>query len=136
VIAQAFLESFIQWAKSQSDISAVALVGSHARNAATNDSDIDLVILTSRVNDYLHDRSWLTAFGDIKNYREEHYGKVTSLRVFYDDGLEVEYGFATPDWAETPIDEGTLRVLKEGMRVLHDPLGVLARMQQELLAGQ
>jgi uncharacterized protein len=128
VIAQDFLESFIQWAEGQPDISAVVLVGSYARNAPTEDSDIDLVILTSAVKKYLHERSWLAAFGDLTNYRTEHYGKVTSLRAFYDDGLEVEYGFATPDWAKPPIDKGTLQVLKKGMRVLHDPVGLLARI--------
>ena len=43
-----FIESFSSWAGRQSDIEAVALVGSHAREDANEDSDIDLVISHGR----------------------------------------------------------------------------------------
>jgi predicted nucleotidyltransferase len=41
-----FLDAFIPWASSQADVQGIALVGSYARGAARDDSDIDLVILT------------------------------------------------------------------------------------------
>ena len=128
----AFLETFSRWARSQPDIEAVALVGSHARDAATEGSDIDLVILTSGVDKYLRDRSWVSVFGESAECHEEDYGRVTSVRVFYESGLEVEYGFTTPDWADAPADEGTVRVVTGGMKVLHDPRGIVARMQREI----
>lgn len=124
----AFLEAVGRWARTQPDIEAVALVGSYARDAATESSDVDLVILTSGVDRYLRDRSWVSLFGEAGECREEDYGRVTSVRVFYRGGLEVEYGFTTPDWAEVPIDEGTLRVITDGMKVLHDPRGLLAAL--------
>jgi hypothetical protein len=51
---------------------------------------------------------------------------VTSLRVRYADGLEVEFGFAAPDWAAAPLDAGTRRVLEGGVRVVFDR-GVVLR---------
>ena len=132
VSVSAFLEAFSRWARAQPDIEAVALVGSHARGAATDGSDVDLVILTNRVDRYLRDRSWVSVFGEPAECREEDYGRVTSVRAFYESGLEVEYGFTTPDWAEAPVDEGTLRVVTGGMKVLHDPRGIIARMQREI----
>lgn len=128
----ALIDAFSRWARSQPDIEAVALVGSYARDAATEGSDVDLVILTSCVNRYLRDRSWVSVFGEATKCREEDYGRVTSVRAFYGGGLEVEYGFTTPDWAESPIDAGTLRVVTDGMKVLYDPRGIIGRMQREI----
>ena len=132
----AFLEAFALWARSQPDIEAVALVGSYARGAATESSDVDLVILTPGVDKYLHDRSWISLFGEAPECREEAYSRVTSVRAFYESGLEVEYGFTTPDWADMPVDEGTLSVLKKGMKILYDPLGRVARTQREIAANE
>jgi predicted nucleotidyltransferase len=42
---QDFVRSITRWASAQPDIRAIALVGSYARDAAAEDSDIDLVML-------------------------------------------------------------------------------------------
>lgn len=128
----ALLEAFSRWAGARRDIESGALVGSYARGTATERSDVDLVILTSDVERYLRDRSWISLFGDVAGCRQEDYGRVTSLRAFYGGGLEVEFGLTAPDWAEAPIDAGTLRVVTNGMAVLHDPRGILARMLREI----
>lgn len=130
-----FLEAFTEWARSQPDIAAVALVGSYARGTAKEDSDIDLVILTPVFDRYLRDRSWLLLFGPVTECREENYGRVTSIRCYYEIGLEVEYGFSSADWAVPPIDMGTLSVVSQGIKLLHDPHGIIARMQQELISN-
>jgi predicted nucleotidyltransferase len=127
-----FIESFSSWAGRQSDIEAVALVGSHAREDANEDSDIDLVILTAEPEKHLLDKSWVSIFGEPQGYQEEDYGKLTSVRVFYASGLEVEFGFVTPDWAKAPIDAGTKRVVSGGIKVLHDPHGIIAKMLREI----
>ena len=121
-----FLDTFSRWADAQPDIEAVALVGSHGRGTAAEDSDVDLVILTSDVDRYLLDRSWVLLFGEFAECREEDYGRVTSVRAVYGGGLEVEFGFAVP------IDAGTLRVVTDGMEVLYDPRGILATMKREV----
>jgi predicted nucleotidyltransferase len=125
-----FLEAFCDWARSQPEIEAVVLVGSYARAAPKEDSDVDLVILTRVVDRYLRDRKWISLFGQLTECRDENYSRVTSIRSFYENGLEVEYGFTTPDWADSPIDAGTWRVISQGMKVLHDPHGIIARMQE------
>ncbi len=48
----AFLEAFNCWASAQPDVTAVALVGSYVRDAATEASDVDLLILTTDVAYY------------------------------------------------------------------------------------
>ena len=127
----AFLEAFNSWASAQTDVKAFALVGSHARDAATEDSDVDLLILSTDIAKYINDRSWLSQFGEASECRVEDWGKVTSLRTFYQDRLEVEYGFSTPDWAKRPMDAGSLRVVSDGMKILFDPQNILSTVQQE-----
>jgi len=48
-----FLASFVQWASVREDVQAIALVGSYARDETRDDSDIDLVILTSQPENIL-----------------------------------------------------------------------------------
>ena len=43
---QNFLNAFVDRASAQGDVHAIALVGSYARAAARDDSDINLVLLT------------------------------------------------------------------------------------------
>ena len=131
----AFLEVFSRWAGEQPDVKGVALVGSYARDAATVGSDVDLLILTTDAAKYFSDRSWVSLFGEVTECRVEDWGKVTSLRAFYKDGLEVEYGFTTPDWALMPMDAVSFRVASDGMKVLFDPLGILSAVQREVLSG-
>ncbi len=122
-----FLSQVMRWAEGQPDIAGVVLVGSHARGAARPDSDIDLVVLTTDPRRYLDDISFAQQFGPIARWVEEDWGRVTSLRVWYEDGMEVEYGFTQPDWAAPPLDAGTRRVIADGARVVFDRSGSVSR---------
>jgi len=115
-----FIEDFMRWSKKRRDIRAVALVGSYAREAATEASDVDLVIITEKPQEYIANTEWIGAFGRAIAQKVEDYGKLTSLRVWYESGLEVEYGFTVREWAKTPLDKGTKRVIDDGMRVLFE----------------
>ena len=126
-----FLDKFSGWASLRPDIEGVALVGSYARDVADEESDVDLIILTKHSESYLNDPSWASGFGEVGERKVENWGRLKSLRVFYRDGLEVEYGFAPSDWADIPVDTGTHRVVKGGMKILFDPRGLLTRLQQE-----
>jgi uncharacterized protein len=128
---EAFLFAFERWARAQTDIEGVGLVGSHARGTATEESDVDLLILTAKRERYFLDQTWVSLFGEIGKSQLEDWGKVESLRIHYRNGLEVEYGFATPDWARSPIDVGTLRVVSDGIRILYDPNGLLSRVLRQ-----
>ena len=115
-----FIEDFMRWSKRRKDIRAVALVGSYARETATEVSDVDLVIIVEKPQAYFTNTEWIRVFGRAIAQKVEDYGKLTALRVWYESGLEIEYGFTTRDWAKIPLDKGTKRVIDDGMRVLFE----------------
>ena len=115
-----FLDAFISWASEQADVHGIALVGSYARGAARDDSDIDLVILTDKPRKYLDVIQWTKRFGIVEKHQTEDYGKLISSRIWYQNGPEVEYGITAPDWAATPLDAGTRKVIGAGMIVLFE----------------
>ena len=110
----------MRWSRRRKDIRGVALVGSYAREAATEASDVDLVIITEKPEVYIANTEWIRVFGKAIAQQVEDYGKLISLRVWYESGLEIEYGFTTRDWAKTPLDKGTKRVIDGGLRVLFE----------------
>jgi len=122
-----FLDDFSTWAHDQPDIQAVGLVGSYARNAAAETSDVDLVILVQDPERFLQDRAWIRRFGDIRRQQLEDYGRLTSIRVWYVDGREIEYGITGLDWAALPLDEGTRQVISHGMRILFERRPLLSQ---------
>ena len=130
--AARFLTSFAAWAAAQAGIQAVALVGSHARGAARPASDIDLVILADDPRAYLADTTWSRLFGSVIRVEIEDYGTLTSLRVWYGDGLEVEYGFTDLSWIDVPLDRGTQQVVSDGLVVLFDRDALLTGAQFEV----
>src|ERR1051325_152031 len=122
-----FLDAFVGWASSQPDVKGIALVGSYARSAARNDSDIDLVVLTDQFSKYVEDMQWIELFGAVEKYQTEDYGNLTSIRVWYQNRVEVEYGITMPDWAAIPLDAGTEEVIRAGMIVLFERGNLLSR---------
>jgi predicted nucleotidyltransferase len=124
---RSFLDRFLQWASAEEDVQGVALVGSYARGEARSDSDVDLVLLTNQPQKYREDLKWLELFGTVVKYQTEDYGKLISVRVWYQDGREVEYGLTTPDWAALPLDAGTERVIRDGMLVLFERGALLSQ---------
>jgi hypothetical protein len=108
------------WALARPDILGVALVGSYARQAAKPDSDVDLVIVCQSPSSYLENEQWIGAFGTPIRTAREGWGRVTSARVWYADGLEIEFGIADRDWGSAPLDAGTRRVIEGGCIVLFD----------------
>ena len=65
--------------------------------------------------------------------KRENWGLLQALRTFYTDSLEVEFGICGTDWARVdPVDEGTKRVVSDGMKILYDPLGILFKLEQSV----
>lgn len=122
-----FLDAFVAWASHEPDVHGIALVGSYTRGTARDDSDIDLVILTKQPSAYLENILWIERFGPVEKHQTENYGKLTSLRVWYQNGVEMEYGITTPDWAATPLDAGTREVMRGGLKVLFERGDLLSR---------
>ena len=126
-MVEAPLRKVGRWAEREDGLEAVALVGSRARGEARPASDVDLVVLSTRAERLIANRGWLARFGAVARVELEDWGRVTSLRTWYQSGLEVEFSIATPDWAIEP-DEGTRRVASEGITVLWDRSGILATL--------
>jgi predicted nucleotidyltransferase len=129
----ALLRSVAAWAEERSDVVGVALVGSYARDTAKASSDIDLVILSDSPADLLGG-GWLARFGDVDSSSVEDYGAVKSRRVFYRNGLEIEFGVAARSWASVPVDADTRRVLTGGVKVLYDPKKLLRAANEAVSA--
>ena len=125
-----FLEQVKAWAADEANVRAVALAGSHARNEATETADLDLIIIAKEPQTYLQRRQWAERFGTIDHMRIEGYGKVTSLRVSYSSGCEVEYGITDETWVALPPDEGTRRVLSDGIKIIFEREAILSGLQQ------
>jgi predicted nucleotidyltransferase len=117
-----------EWAETQEEITGVLLVGSHARGQARPDSDVDVVILAHDPERYLADVSFVHRFGSVTRMETEDWGRVTSLRVWYGDDLEVEFSLTDPGWAALPLDPGTAQVVSDGARLLFDRDGMLAAL--------
>ena len=129
---QILLKEVRKWAESRPEILGVALVGSYARNEARADSDVDFVLLASIPQEFIKNPEWVKNFGVVKSCSVEDWGLVTSLRVFYEDGPEVEYGLTSSKWASEPVDEGTSQVISDGMQILLDKAGLLDRALREV----
>lgn len=126
------LEVVTAWAESRSDILGLALVGSWARDTASPDSDIDLVLLTPNPGVFRISTTWLTEIQwpklglSVQSCRDAKYGVVWSRHVKLSDGMVIEFSFGFPSWAATcPCDAGTRSVVSRGCRVLFDPAGLL-----------
>jgi hypothetical protein len=118
------------WASSREDVVALGLVGSWAREAAHAGSDVDLVVLTGAPSAYTEEKGWIAELvPGATLVRSARWGPIVERRLLLPSGLEVDVGIGAPSWAETsPLDPGTRRVVRDGLRALHDPRGVLERL--------
>lgn len=115
-----FIEDFMRWATKRKDIRATALVGSYAREELEKDSDVDLVIITETPQKYITNTEWARVFGKPITKKVEEYGKLTSLRIWYENGLEIEYGFTTRDWIQSLSEDEMELITEDGLRVLFE----------------
>jgi len=120
------VERITGWAAAKPDILAVAMIGSYARGTATDTSDIDFILIALHPDTYLKDLNWMIDFGRVENFQIENYGLVTSVRIWFADGLEVEFGITDERWIADPLDAGTIRVIHDGMRILFERKNILS----------
>lgn len=115
-----FIEDFMRWATKRKDIRATALVGSYAREELEKDSDIDLIIITETPQRYITNTEWTRVFGRPITKRVEKYDMLTSLRIWYENGLEIEYGFATREWIQNVNKNDLKQITNDGLRLLFE----------------
>ena len=110
-----------QLANGQPNVPVVVVVGSYAYGRPRMGSDVDLVILTERVDEHLADLAFahrIAPGGRV--IRREQWGPMHERRVRLGSGMLVEFGMATPDWAGVPLDAGTAKVLSNGCKIVAD----------------
>lgn len=116
------------WAQRDERVVAAGICGSYARGDAGPDSDIDFCIVCDDPGSLLDDRSWIDGLGPGARVAGpvEDYSLVQSIRVCYGT-TEAEFGVTDQAWMELPIDPGTARVMNDGLQILYDPAGRLAK---------
>jgi predicted nucleotidyltransferase len=127
---EAFVRGASAWAVVRDDLAAAAIEGSWARDGAREDSDVDLVLLTNEPTAYTEREDWIAELAPgAKLLGTGDWGAIIERRLLLPSGLEVEVGVGLPSWAGTaPVDPGTRRVVREGLRVVYDPHGLLAAL--------
>jgi predicted nucleotidyltransferase len=131
-MVQNLLKKIKNWAHKNNDLNSLLLVGSYARNEVHQNSDIDLVLIFNDPKKYINNLDWIKEFGEIEWYEIEYWGRVTSIRAWYKSGIEVEFGITSAEWAETPVDSGTFRVVSDGSKILVDKSKKLKQLLSEV----
>jgi predicted nucleotidyltransferase len=133
--ANAIVSAVTAWALAHEDIRAVAVVGSWARGNPHQGSDVDLLLLSDRVDEYRRRRKWLTEIDfEGAGYRvlsteNASYGVVWSRHITLLPVGKVELTFARCSWARTdPVDIGTQSVVRDTFRVIFDKDRILATL--------
>jgi predicted nucleotidyltransferase len=131
-LALAILDNFVKklktWSKRHKEVKGAAIVGSWARGTARPDSDIDVILITPRPDDLLNNQEWLSEFGAAEKIEREDWGLVQSLRVFYMDKQEIEFGITTEQWTSPEeINLGTGEIILDGIVVVYDPHKLLEK---------
>jgi predicted nucleotidyltransferase len=140
--ANAIITAVRSWAIKRDDIRAMALVGSWARGDQGQVSDIDLLLLSDRVDEYRHSQKWVTEI-DLRGsgYRlisseSAIYGAVWSRHVRLLPAAEIELAFAECSWAQTePVDDGTRGVVKDAFRIIFDKDRMLSKLVAAVAPG-
>tara|TARA_B100002003_G_C13823333_1_gene405164 strand:+ start:151 stop:558 length:408 start_codon:yes stop_codon:yes gene_type:complete len=130
-----FIEDFTIWVQDHDLINGASILGSYARGEQKLESDIDLLIVSDNLDHFIKNTEWVIKFGKNEKVLIEYYGELTSVRCFYNTGLEIEFGFVNLSWTSIPIDQGTYNVVKNGFKILYDPLKLLSKLNNEINKG-
>lgn len=117
------LHAIQDWAIDQNNVVAVLLVGSYARKQNKEKSDIDIKVIVNDKDELLNDRGFINRFGVVDREELEQHEEATSIRVFYQDGKEVEFSVVDSQWMNLPLPKGTFKVLSNGYKIILDKKG-------------
>jgi len=121
-----FIEDFMRWSTRRKDVRAAALVGSYARNAAMASSGVDLLIITEEPQRYLTSTNWTRVFGVVITKEIEEQGNLASLHVWYENGLEIDFGFTTREGIRSLTREESKQIKADGLRLLFEKENLLS----------
>lgn len=123
------IHSLSYWATQTPDITGLLLIREFARGDATATSPVEIILFTENPERYLNSRSWIKPFGFVTGSLPESHGAVRALRVFFENGTEVLFGFAQESWASVePVNQCAYDVVLEGATVLFDPKAYLEKL--------
>jgi hypothetical protein len=129
----AIVNAVADWGLEREDTRAMALVGSWARGNPHRASDIDLLLISDRADEYRLGREWLAEIDfESAGYRiassaDASYGAVWSRHIALLPTGKVELTFAPRFWARTDIvDAGTRSVVSDAFRIIFDKDAILA----------
>ncbi|WP_297714655.1 nucleotidyltransferase domain-containing protein [Clostridium sp.] len=115
-----FFNELKEYARNTSHIESIIIVGSYDRGTNKKNSDLDIVIITSNKSGMIANQDFTQDFGEVYKQQIEYYGACTSIRVWYKDGKEVEFGIVEPSRISIPLDTGTYKVLSDGYKIIID----------------
>lgn len=98
-----FLFEFKRWAATEAQIVAVG---------RKEESAVELIVVVAPPIVYLKHRQWTSLFGTVVREQIEECGECTAMRIWYSDGLEVEFGFCDETRVAATLD-GEVKVLFE-----------------------
>lgn len=119
-MSEDFFNEIKEYAMNISHIESVIIVGSYARGANKEHSDLDIVIITSNKSEMIANPDFIQESGEVCKQQIEYYGACTSIRAWYKGGKEVEFGIVEPSWISMPLDTGTYKVLSDGYKIIID----------------
>jgi aminoglycoside 6-adenylyltransferase len=101
------IEKVTKWGETRPDIRALFIVGSRARiiHPADEWSDLDIIIITTRVKYYLSRSNWFEVIGKpwISFTDSTSTGNGKAVRVIFEGGLDVDFAFIPQNLAQTLI---------------------------------
>lgn len=109
-----------KWIQNEERISLALVIGSYARNEQRDDSDIDYILMTDDIDDFVENTNWTKLFGAVVSVNQELYEEVTALRIYYREDIELEFGFVSADWLDKPLKEATQEAINGGYRLIKD----------------
>lgn len=115
-----FFNKIKEYARNTSHIESIIIVGSYARGTNKENSDLDIIVITSNKSGMIVNQDFTQEFGEVYKQQTEYYGACTSIRVWYKDGKEVEFGIVEPSWSSMPLDTEPYQVLSDGYKVIID----------------
>lgn len=129
------LDALRRWSESCEHVQGLALVGSWAAGREHAEADLDVVCIVNDPERFRADATWMSEVDwpsaglSVGHWTDVDYGTARSRHLKFGGGEEVEMSFVSPAWAEVcPVHPSTRRVASDGMRVLHDPNGLLGRL--------
>lgn len=135
---ESFIDRIGEWAADRSDVRAVVLFGSRAREDRPADewSDLDVVLVTTAPARYREGTEWLADLGDpwLTCLDEAPIEGFSTRHVLFDRGLEVDFVPVDQDRVTPVADlpDEVLQVLAPGYRVLVDEDDLAAELATRL----